>query len=290
MEEAIKDLQGALELGEELYKDLRDPIPESELKEFAELCKQFVELRTKYLVLQKIADESPIEEYDERELEELNRRREKMEEEIKELQQMRVNTEESPEKLQELIKKGRSMLNEVNEKSALFSGKNINDIGRLAQEEMENINKTMNAYDWYDSAYKKLSEFSGIHIIDNNTIQVLGTHNVFYTSNSIRVEPSDIYIGDLDVSEEDLRLCVSTIIERLNALKNLKDIALKLNMNLEQEFDAPVVKLVPKNGKATAVFALMGYDNHPLIEWGSIDINEFNDSKMPLIEKIRKGL
>ncbi|KAH0786713.1 hypothetical protein GPJ56_009345 [Histomonas meleagridis] len=159
---------------------------------------------------------------------------------------------------------------------------------KLAQEELGHLNDLNKANEWYEAAYNKLSKFTGIEIIDENTLRLLGQYDIRIYNNSIQIIPGDIYIEDIDPSQSTIGVCISEIIERIAALNDFKEITQKLGWNMSIMNDAPIVELSPPlNPNNKALFALIGYETHPLIEWGNVNVEEFNNRNQSLLNKIQ---
>jgi hypothetical protein len=172
------------------------------------------------------------------------------------------------------------------------------DLLKSAQDELSTLERLNESHAWFQAAYSKLSQFSGVEVLEDGKFRLLGSHVVSFSPSSLRMEPSDVYVGDLDPSTSSKGVCISEVIERLASFRDLADVASRLGWKYTVEQNAPIMNLIPSSGPR-AVFALLflpGMEDfgdtsaHPLVEWGEVDVDAFNEAKIPLVEKMRTVL
>lgn len=297
MDEAIKSLDRAIQTASSLINEIKPQISADEIEEFSQLCQKYIEIQTRYQLIQKIESYSSLpDDISESDIEKAQSDNEKIRQQIFALQQSNQDAI-NPEELRELIDESQKTLRELQEKIGQGGDQRIDQLTKIAQEELSSLEEQAKENEWYRAAYEKLSNFTGIKINDDNTIQILGTHTVEFTSGGqIILSPASVYVGDLDPSNEPHNIIISEIIERLASYRDMKDLSKQLNWEIDSCQEAPIVFLHPPQGSTKtqrpATFALIGMNIHPLIEWGNVNVDEFNSKecksmyeKMKLFEK-----
>lgn len=297
MDEAIKSLNNAIESASSLINGIKPEINSEEIEEFSQLCQKCVEIQTRYQLIKKIENCSSLpDDISESDIEKAQSENEKIRHQIQDLQQSNEDIID-PEQLKGLIEESRQTLQELQEKIGKGGDPKIDQLTKSAQEELSHLEQASKENEWYKAAYAKLSSFTGITINDDNSIQIFGTHRVAFTSDDhVILDPPSVSVSDLDPSQEPHNIIISEIIERLASLRDMKDLAKKLNWEIDSSSDAPIVFLHPPPGvtktQLPATFALIGYNVHPLIKWGDVNVDEFNSmegksmyEKMKIFEK-----
>lgn len=288
MDEVIKSLQDAVDSVSQITKEIKAQMSQSEVNGFIDLCQKFIETRTKYMIMQNLKENDIPENFSQSELKELQSRNEKIIQEIKNVQRSIQNIQS--EDVDGLIEDSKRTLQTLQTKTKQTQVSDVDDLVSLAQSELNKLDEISKAGKWYQSAYKKLSEFTRIEVINENTLKLFGQYEVTIFKNTIQIVPNDIYIEDIDPSQELTSICISEIIERISALNDFRVISRKLEWNLKIYDDAPIVELTnPLSPNNKALFALIGYETHPLIEWGNVDVEEFNNKKQSLLAKIQSS-
>jgi hypothetical protein len=288
MDRAVRTLESAIDSAVSLSETLKPPMPQKDLDEFTTICQRFIDLRTKYMLMKTLEEGGFPSDFSPEKLNALRSQNSDLTAQIHALQQsiQDVPTDE----LHSLIDRSRQTLSEVQAKLDEAQGANVEELLRLAQEELAELEAVSANYGWYEEAYKKLSGYTGIEIGSDHTIRVLETHWVRITGDSLEIDPPEVFVGDLDLSTSSPGVCVSEIIERLSALKDMRAVGRELGWRLEIEDNAPVVSLFPPAGGPPAMFALIGYQEHPLIEWGEVNVDEFNGIAEPTTAKLGRFL
>ena len=283
----MNELNDLLKINKDLKSNLVKEIPREQIDEYCDLCTEFVELRTKYIILEKISDGSALEEFYQTELNELNDKRQKMEIEIKQLFNTRLETEETPENFELLIDNGEKLLKELEKKKKNLNSDDFDQYVLLAKDEIKSLLEINNKMIWYQKAYKKLSDFSGVEVFDENHFLLLKKYHLYLRNNQILLDPNEICILDIDINTP-LSIIISILIERLTALNDFKNICEKLKLEYEVSKEFPLIFITTKKF-SNITFALFGFEDHPLVDCNEIDIDQFNNnSSIPLIEKIKK--
>jgi hypothetical protein len=286
MDRVVRSLEAAIDSAVSLADDLKPQIQQKDLDEFTAICQKFIELRTKYMLMKTLEDNDFPSDFSSDKLNALRSQNDQMKGQIQSLQR---SFDEIPrEQLHALIDESRQTLSNVQAKLRQSKSSNLDELLRLAQEELNHLESSSADYGWYQDAYHKLSEFTGIEVGSDNTIRLLGTHFVSFSDSSVRIDPDDVFVGDLNPSTSSPGVCISEVIERLTSLNDLRSVAQSLGWRLEIQRNAPMVSLFPSNGSPPALFALIGYQEHPLVEWGMVDVDEFNGVTEPTVEKLSR--
>lgn len=286
MDDVIVALKNAIDEVASITKDVKVHAEQIEVNDFIGLCQNFVETRTRYMIMKNIEENETPNKFSQGNMNELQMRNENMIQEIRNVQREIQNIKN--EDVESLIANCQRTLNILQTKTKQTKETDVDELVNLAQSELNQLDEISKAGKWYQAAYKKLSEFTGIEVINENTLKLFGQYEIAIFKNTIQIVPNDVYIDDIDPSQELIGVCVSEIIERISALSDFKEISRKLEWNLNIYDDAPIVELTnPLSPNKKALFALIGYEIHPLIEWGNIDVEEFNNKKQPLLAKIQ---
>lgn len=286
MEGKCENLQRAINEVASLMDTISQSVDRNAITEFSRVCQKFVELRTKLSLIEAIDQNNIPESINSDRLGEVEAKNDEMRQKIIDLQNSLK--EIHPERVTELLDHSRQTLESVTRKLEESRGSNIDELLKMVMEELAEADRISKSQEWYDRAYAKLSEFTGIEVAEDGTVRVLGTHIVQFTANSVHIDPPDVFVGDLDPFESSNGVCVSEIIERLAALKDMRNIADTLGYRLETCNDAPLVALFPPSADTPAIFALIGHKQHPLVEWGNVNVDAFNSNEQPMMDKVRK--
>lgn len=297
MDEVISSLDRAIKSASSLINEIKPQISQEEIEEFSQLCKKYIEVQTRYQLVKKIEElSSPPDDISESDIERIQSENEAIRQQIFDLQKSDEDIID-PEELRGLIEESQQTLHDLQEKIGKGGDPRIDQLTKNAQEELSHLEEVAKSNEWYKAAYSKLSSFTGIEINDDNSIQIFGTHRVEFTSSDqVILTPDSVSVSDLDPSKEPHNIIISEIIERIAAFRDMKDLAQKLNWEIDSSQDAPIVFLHPPQGatqtKPPAIFALIGMNIHPLVKWGNVNVDEFNSmngksmlDKMKLFEK-----
>ena len=286
----IASLEKAINSSSELIDKIQSKVSDKDLDDFISIAQKFVEIQTKYLLIKELENYNPTSKIDHKDLQDAISENEEIKKKIFELQNL--NDKINPDELKSLIDKSKKALFELQQKLINGSDPKIDQMIKDAQTELEHLEESNKSNDWYKAAYQKLSKFTGIEINDDETIKLLGSHTISIQNETIIMNPNDVFIGDLHLGTVPLSVRISEIIERISALRDLKNLAQKLGWTIDVSNSAPIASLHPPRGitksSSPAIFALIGCGSHPLIKWGNININEFNsDQNHSLFEKIK---
>lgn len=287
MNDVVQKLEQTLETSKRVYQELVETNCDGLLKEFSDLCTEYVNTKTKFELMQSLEDY--YENYMKNEniistdeCVELEKKKIDLEEEIKEKQRKREESPVTPELFHKLISEGSRILENIKNCTGSNGSADYDELMKLYQQEAENLKNMKGAYEWYNIALQKLSSFTGIVVISPYEFKLLDSY-ILVVGKELQLTPPDVYIKDL--GSDDLKTSMSIIIERLTALQKLKDIAASLKWNIKVNMESPTVVLTPP-GHISAVVVLMGFDTYPLLEWGNIDVEEFNNSEDPMKDKL----
>jgi hypothetical protein len=286
MESVIAALQRAIDAASSLAAELQTQPSQHEIDDFFSLCQRFIDLRTKCILAKRIEDNDFPPDFSSDHLASAHARYEELKEEARAVEQSLQSIE--PERLQRLIAEAKRLLADVTERLGRSQGADVDELIRLADEELAQLETVATTHGWYESAYRRLSEFSGIRIDEDGTIRLLETHKISFAQSSVSIDPPSVFVGDLDPSESSNAVCISEVIERIAAFNNLTGVARQIGWEVEVGRDAPIVMLFPSASAVPAMFALIGYQEHPLVEWGSVDPEEFNVLEQPLAGNLKR--
>lgn len=290
MQQVISSLDAAIHSASNLINEIHPQISRNEVESFLKLCQKYIEVQTKYQIIKRIENCSDFpNDISERDIQNLQIQNDSIRKQIYELQQTE-NHGLGQDDLMKLIKESQQTLFELQEKLKGGGNPIIDQKTREGEEEIKRLEQESKENDWYKQAYAKLSKFTDIQILDDNSIEICGNHRITVTEqNQIVLTPPDIPINDLDPLSEPMNVIVSEIVERIAALKSLTELANRLQWNITCNSEAPVVALQPNSSSTPpALFALMGMNVYPLIQWGKIDVNEFNTNEKPMFDKIKQ--
>ena len=265
---------------------LSESIDTKDFTEFTVVCQRFIELKTKFLLIQAIENNDLPTKVPFDALHDIEAKNDEIKKTMGDLE--RSISDLNPAGIAQLVDESRAALESIQSTLDETKDGNIEELLQLAQEELQRVQAAAQSRDWYDRAYKKLSEFSGVEVLDNGSVRVLGTHIIRFGADSIALEPPDVFVSDIDPGLSSHGVCISEVIERLNALKDIRSIVNNLGWRAEVRRDAPLVALHAPGVAAPAVLALIGYQQYPLIEWGTADVESFNNSSEPMGTKLKK--
>lgn len=265
---------------------LSESIDTKDFTEFTVVCQRFIELKTKFLLIQAIENNDLPTKVPFDALHNIEAKNDEIKKTMSDLD--RSISDLNPAGIAQLVDESRAALESIQSTLDETKDGNIEELLQLAQEELQHVQAAAQSRDWYDRAYKKLSEFSGVEVLDNGSVRVLGTHIIRFGADSISLEPPDVFVSDIDPGLSSHGVCISEVIERLNALKHIRSIVANLGWRAEVRRDAPLVALHAPGVAAPAVLALIGYQQYPLIEWGTADVESFNNSSEAMGTKLKK--
>jgi hypothetical protein len=286
MEQVLVTLQRAIDAASSLAAELQSQPSQRDIDDFFSLCQRFIDLRTKCLLAKRIEDDDFPADFSAGSVEASRARYEQLKEEVRAVEQSLQSIE--PDRLQSLIGEAKQIFADVTARLDRSHGSDLAELMRLAQEELANLESVTKTHGWYEDAYRRLSEFAGIEIDADGAVRLLGTHRITFAATSVAIDPASVFVGDLDPSASSNAICVSEVIERLAALRDMRAVAEELGWECEVERGAPMVALHAPDSDFPAVFALIGYQDHPLVEWGNVDVETFNATAQPLAEKVRR--
>jgi hypothetical protein len=286
MEQVIANLQRAIDAASSLAAELQSRPSQRDIDDFFSLCQRFIDLRTKCLLAKRIEDSDFPSSLSDGHVDSSNARYEALKEEVRSVEQSLQSI--APDRLQQLITEARQVLADVTARLDHSQAGNLDDLARMTNEELSHLEDVTRTHAWYEDAYHRLSDFTGVAIEADNSVRLLGTHKIQFSEHGVALDPPTVFVGDLDPSESSTAICISEVIERIAALNDMESAARQLAWEIEVDHGAPIVSLFPPETGIPAVFALVGYLEHPLVEWGSIDVDEFNGMAQPLLEKLRR--
>jgi hypothetical protein len=286
MEPVLAALQRAIDAASSLAAELQSQPSQRDIDDFFSLCQRFIDLRTKCVLAKRIEDDDFPADFSAGSVEASRARYEQLKEEVRAVEQALQSIE--PARLQGLIGEARQVFADVTARLAQSRGPDLAELARLAQEELAGLDAVARTHGWYEEAYRRLSEFAGVAIDADGAVRLLGTHRIAFAPAAVAIDPPTVFVADLDPSASSHAVCVSEVIERLAALADMRAVADELGWACEVERGAPIVALRAPGSDAPAVFALIGYQDHPLVEWGNVDVEAFNAAAQPLVEKIRR--
>ena len=290
MNGVISNLQNLVESGEQILGELNASISNEALRQFLVLAEQYVDLYAKSKLLQDIQDDRIIENCKPKELSDLIAKRKEMESELKSIQETREHNGETAENLSNLIEQSKMVIEVFQQNSPSVNSNDYNSLIDLCNEELKKLEEIEKAYKWYDAAYQKLSNFTGIQVVDldNHIYMLLDRYKLQIADNKFTLLENDVYTGDLDLSTMSVGECLAQIFERLYALEDMQQCAQQLGWSLSVLEDAPLCTLMPPNSTVPAIVALIGSAVHPLVEWGNVPIFDFNETPGTMEQKFRK--
>ena len=286
MEAKCAALRDAITRASSLLGQLSETVDRRDLEEFTLVCQRFIELKTKFLLIQAIENKDLPSKVPFDALHTIEAKNEETSRVIADFQKSIGDLD--PAKISRLVDESRATLESVQSKLDESRDGDIEELLQLAQDELRHVQEAAQSRDWYERAYRKLSEFSGVEVLDDGSVRVLGSHIVRFRGNSVSIDPQDVFVEDIDPSSSSNGICVSEVIERLNALKHLRSIADSLGWRIEVRRDAPLVALHVPGIPTPAILALIGYQQYPLVEWGSANVDAFNRSTEPMLSKLKK--
>jgi hypothetical protein len=286
MDSSLATLRRAIDAASSLAAELQVRPSPQDIDDFFSLCERFVDLGTKCALGQRTSADDITPDFSVDQLEPAHVSHEDLKVEVRAIELLLQSIE--PERLQGLISDARRLLDDVSARLERSKGSDLDELMRLAGEELAQLEAVAQTHGWYEDAYRRLSEFTGVAIGEDGSIRLLGTHTMKFAPNAVSIDPPSVFVGDLDPGESSDAICISEVMERIAALNNLAGAAKALGWEIEGNRDAPIARLFPPGSGVPAVFALIGYQEHPLVEWGGVDPEEFNGTEQPLIEKLRR--
>jgi hypothetical protein len=283
MEEVLSNLQRAIDAASSLASELQSRPSQHDIDDFFSLCQRFIDVHTKCLLAKRIEENDFLSDSSNGHLESSSARYEELKEEVHTVEQSLQSI--APDRLQQLINEGKQLLADV---TARRDRSNLGELMRLAQEELSHLEAVAKTHGWYEDAYQRLSDFTGVAVDADGAIRLLGTHVIRFDTHEVIIDPPSVFVGDLDPFLSSNAICISEVIERIAALRDMERVVRELAWEMEVDRNAPIVSLFPPNTGIPAVFALIGYLEHPLVEWGNVDVDEFNGLEQPLVEKLRR--
>lgn len=287
MNDVISSLDRAIKSATALVNEIQPQINNEEIEDFSRLCQKYIEIQTQYQVIKKIENFNALpDDISENDIQKEQAENEQIRQQIFALQKSNEDMVD-PEELRSLIKESQQTLQELREKISKGGNSKIDQDIKMAEEEIAHLDEVAEASEWYKAAYSKLSKFTGIEINDDGSIQIFGTHKVDFTNDQVILDPPSVAVNDLDPLQEPHNVIISEIIERIASLRDMRDIAQKLNWKIDVGNDAPIVFLHSPQTQSPAIFALIGTPIHPLVKWGNVNVDEFNTLNKPMIEKMK---
>jgi hypothetical protein len=290
----VAALQNLVKSGEDLLAGLGASITDDDVRRFIETAQNYVILFIKSHLLEDIKNDQIIDKANKNELEKMAEKRKEMEIELKSLQETRLNKGDNTENLAELIQQSKTLISAIQENMNNSSSENYDSLVEMCKEEFRKLEEMQKEYDWYNSAYKKLSDFTGLQVIneEEHSFKLLDKYELIINEDSVKLTGNNVYVDDLNPSTSSNGVCVAQVFERLYALEDMQKCAKSLGWYLVINKDAPICTLTPQSNfdLPPALVALVGSGSHPLIEWGDVDPEEFNSIEGSMEEKFRKYL
>lgn len=286
MEEEIQGLKQAIEACQKITNGIQNSISQDDFNQFNQLIQLYSELRSKLLLIKKVEDKSILEEINSDDANDIQQQIAQIKDQISQIQVISGNLD--PDQIHTLVGEGKKVLNEIQTKIDLCSQVNLDDMVRLAQDEVKQIEEENKMNEWFEAAYKKLSDFAQIELIGDNCFRIMKEYTLNIDGQNFVLNPNVVFIQDISSQYTPPGICLSEIIERIAAYRDMQEIAAKIGWKTKVAVDAPLISLIPPSNKPQAIFALIGYKEHPLVECGNIDVEAFNNSHESFITKIQK--
>lgn len=169
---------------------------------------------------------------------------------------------------------------------------NIADLGYdqlydLAKEELDNREVHTETDSWYRRA-QNITEAIVQVTFDGEKATLLGCYSLTRDGTNVRLDPPEVFVGDLDLSEQTFGQCASDAIERILALKDIIDAANTIKAKVRVSDTSPTCEVFFEEGGNCAIFALIGYRDHPLIAWGEKNPDRFNNDTSTFETKFKR--
>lgn len=283
-----RSLRNGIDAVSVLLDSLNQELPQRDTDEFSALCSQYVELRMRHAINLRTLHNLLLDPSSREELEQLRENLHFLRNEINSLRNRRLSMNVEPKEMQDLIRSAQENL-EMIDRIAQTNTQEMNKSIKENEEKVQQIQKENEIAAFYENAFQKLTEFTGVIIEDTNQLRLCDAYTLTFTQESLTLTPSDFFVEDLIPNEIGLSACVSETIERIGALRHLTSTAKDLSGSLNTSDKAPVATLTTKAG-VRMTFALMGYPSHPLIECNGIDVKAFNADGSELLSKIKRYL
>ena len=286
----ISNLENLVDSGEKILDQLNASITEEALNQFLGLAQEYVDLYSRTKLLQDIQNDRIIENCKPKELSDLITKRKEMEAELRSIQDTREHNGESAENLYNLIEQSKKVIVVFRQNSPSTNSNDYNSLIELCNEELKKLEEIETAYQWYDAAYQKLSNFTGIQILDqeSQTYLLLDRYQLQIKDHKFVLPKNEVYVNDLDLSTMSVGECMAQIFERLYALEDMQQCADQLGWSMRVLDDAPLCTLYPPNSSTNALVALIGSAVHPLVEWGDVSVFDFNETPGTMEQKFRR--
>ena len=173
------------------------------------------------------------------------------------------------------------------------AGKDYNNLIKQAQQSVQALKQYTKAQDWYKAALESLSNFTQIKIQNDGSIQIFGYYQVIFDQDHLHINPPDVYIDDIIRREDEpLGTCIIEVIERILELQDFQKIAQQLGCQIITNESAPLIQIQGLPCPDPPIFSLIGYQIHPLVQWGTINVEQFNSqsSSVSMLQRIRNCL
>lgn len=277
MQAIATQLQDGINQGTELLNDISKNVGNDYMSQFEQVVTEYIDLYTKSQLYETLQQDSIIEAFKKPELDQAMKTKENIEREIQKYRSERENCGiKSQDELQKLLKDSKSVLKQLSEKIPQSNTTDYNKVIEMMDKEITNLKKTSEAYEWYESAYAKLSEFTQIEIIADRKYKLKKRYILDVYPTSVELENKEVFVADISPSEDTIGCCLAQVMERLNAFEAVVAAASKLGWNWQTIRDSPFALLIAQNGASVQV-PLFGNNLNTLIPVDNISSTDFQN-------------